>query len=94
MSWINRLRFSMWNKDLEGDLDDEQRFHIDMRVQEFVRNGMSPEEARHQATRQFGNRTSSKKELERWTPSAGLKQFGAICDSRPGCCARPGIHCH
>lgn len=57
MSWINRLRFSLWNKDLEGDLDDEQRFHIDMRVQEFVRNGMSPEEARHQATRQFGNRT-------------------------------------
>jgi len=77
----------MWNKDLEGDLDDEQRFHIDMRVQEFVRNGNVPEEL---VTRLPGNSEiapSSKKELERWTPSAGLKQLARSAIAA-GCCAR------
>jgi predicted permease len=41
---------------LDDQLDDELQFHIEMRTQEFVAAGMTPEEARRQAARLFGNR--------------------------------------
>lgn len=55
MSWINRLHLSFSKKGLEHDLDDELRFHIEMREKEFVAAGMTAHEARHKALRQFGN---------------------------------------
>src|SRR6266568_5093992 len=57
MSWINRLLGSLSKNKLEDQLDDELQFHIDMRTQEFITGGMGPEEARHKATRLFGNQT-------------------------------------
>jgi len=56
MSWINRLRGSLRKRSLQNNLDDELRFHVEMRTQEFVASGMTPEEARYQAARLFGNR--------------------------------------
>src|SRR5437879_13492529 len=56
MSWITRLLGSFRKDRLEVQLDDELRFHIDARTQEFVASGMTPEEARYQAARLFGNR--------------------------------------
>src|SRR6266480_997903 len=56
MSWIHRIRSSFRKRKLEENLDDELQFHIEMRVQEFIATGMAPEDARHQATRLFGNR--------------------------------------
>jgi putative ABC transport system permease protein len=55
MSWIRRVRDSFHKQKLEDQLDDELQFHIEMRIREFVTAGMSPEEARRQATRLFGN---------------------------------------
>ena len=40
---------------LERDLDDEMQFHIDMRAAEFQARGMSPEDARAEALRRFGD---------------------------------------
>ena len=57
MSWINRLRSTFRKNRLENHLDDELQFHIEMRAQEFIAAGMTPEEARHQAARLFGNQT-------------------------------------
>ena len=37
------------------DVGDELRFHLDMRTQEFIDAGMSPEDARHAAARSFGD---------------------------------------
>src|SRR5882724_10937429 len=56
MSWINRLLGSFRKNKLEEQLDDELRFHVEMRVREFVASGMTPEEARRKATLLFGNR--------------------------------------
>jgi predicted permease len=56
MSWINRLLASFRKNRLEDQLDDELRFHIEMRTRELVAAGMTAEEARQQATRLFGNR--------------------------------------
>ena len=55
MSWMNRLLGSLRKSGLEEQLDDELRFHIEMRTQEFVAAGMTAEEARQQAARLFGN---------------------------------------
>jgi hypothetical protein len=55
MSWINRLFGSIRKDKLEDQLDEELQFHIEMRTREFIAAGMTPEEARHQAARLFGN---------------------------------------
>ena len=56
MSWINRLLGSLRKDKLEDQLDDELQFHIEMRTQEFIAAGMTPEEACRHAARLFGNR--------------------------------------
>ncbi len=57
MSWIKRLASSFRNDKLEHQLDDEQRFHIEMRTQEFLAAGMTPGEAHRRARLLFGNQT-------------------------------------
>ena len=57
MSWINRLLGSFRKRPLENDLNDELQFHIEMRTQEFIATGMTPEQARYRAQRLFGNQT-------------------------------------
>jgi putative ABC transport system permease protein len=39
---------------LDADLDDEVRFHLDMAIDEYVRRGLSRDEARAAALRNFG----------------------------------------
>jgi hypothetical protein len=55
MSRITRLWGSLRKNKLEERLDDELQFHIEMRVQQFIAAGMTPEEARYRARRLFGN---------------------------------------
>jgi predicted permease len=55
MSWINRLVGSLRKRPLENNLDDELQFHIEMRTQEFMASGMTPQLARYRAQRLFGN---------------------------------------
>jgi hypothetical protein len=40
---------------LEESLDEEVRFHVETRVEQLVRKGMVPEEARAEALRRFGD---------------------------------------
>jgi predicted permease len=47
---------------LERDLDDELAFHLAMREEEYIRTGMTRDEARAAARRQFGNVTHFKEE--------------------------------
>src|SRR5579871_4777502 len=44
----------------EHDLDDELRAHVEIEIDEKVRDGMSPEEARYSALRAFGSVALSK----------------------------------
>lgn len=55
MPWFSRLLGSLRKNKLESKLDDELRFHIEMRVQEFIAAGMTPVEAQYRAQRLFGN---------------------------------------
>src|SRR5260221_13489758 len=45
---------------LDGEMNEEMRTHIEMRTQQNIEAGMSPEEARFAALRQFGGTESIK----------------------------------
>ena len=51
--WRRYLR--LWGRNLEADLDDELRFHIEMREQEYRAEGMSADEARAAVIARFGD---------------------------------------
>jgi len=55
MRLMKRLRPLFGRSGQERDLSDELRFHIDMKTDENIAAGMSPEEARYAAVRAFGN---------------------------------------
>jgi predicted permease len=58
MTWlrvfIHRLRGLFLKRKLEQDLEDEIRAHLELQIEENLRQGMSPDEARYQARRKFG----------------------------------------
>ena len=58
MSWMRRLLRTVDPQPLDTALDDELRFHLEQRTEEFIAQGMSSEEARRKAALLFGNRTA------------------------------------
>jgi predicted permease len=71
MSWASvvaaRLRGLFEHKRLERELDDEVRFHLEMQVDDNVRAGMHPVDARYAALRSFGAIQPMKETYrERW----------------------------
>jgi putative ABC transport system permease protein len=57
-----RVRALFRSEAIHREIDEEMRFHIDMRAEENVRSGMSPEEARRDAERRFGRLTRVKEQ--------------------------------
>jgi putative ABC transport system permease protein len=51
--WRRFMRF--WGRDIERDIDDELRFHLEMRERDFIAAGMSEREAREAAMARFGS---------------------------------------
>jgi macrolide transport system ATP-binding/permease protein len=62
MGWLRRLRGTFSRT--EDDLDEEVRFHLDERTDEYVRSGMTKEDARQTALRRFGNATLAKERAQ------------------------------
>src|SRR5713226_4271871 len=66
MRWINvfglRLRSLLRSARVEHELDEEVRHHLERQVDENVAAGMSPEEARYSALRDFGGVEQRKEE--------------------------------
>src|SRR5919107_2142110 len=56
----DRLRALLHSDTVHGEIDEEVRFHIEMRTEENIRRGMEPEEARRDAERRFGRLTRIK----------------------------------
>src|SRR5215510_4583750 len=59
-SFLRRVRGLWRSETIHQEITDELQFHIDMRVEENIRRGMSPDEARRDAERNFGNLTRIK----------------------------------
>ena len=51
---LRRLRSLFTTRDLDADLDEELRFHIEMATTQRIEQGMDPERARQSAMRDFG----------------------------------------
>jgi predicted permease len=49
-----RLKATFWKGPFDRDLDAELQFHLDMQIEENLRKGMTPGEARAEARRSFG----------------------------------------
>jgi predicted permease len=52
-----RLLFYLRRDRFDHELEEEMRFHLEMKAEENLAGGISPEEARYAAKRQFGNQT-------------------------------------
>lgn len=60
MGWLRRLGTTLRHSNATDAFDEEARFHIERRIEEHIRNGMSPEDARREAHRQFGSLTRAR----------------------------------
>jgi putative ABC transport system permease protein len=63
MSLIKRLRAMFHSDKLDRDVDEELRSHLEMRAADNAAAGMTPDEARYDAQRRFGNTTLLKEDL-------------------------------
>jgi predicted permease len=61
MDSLSELGRRLWmlirRRQFDADLEEEIRLHLEIREQEQIRAGLSPEEARQAASRRFGNST-------------------------------------
>ncbi len=66
MNWLRtiqtRFHALFRKRELDAEMDEEMHSHIEMRTQENIDAGMSPEEARFAALRQFGGTESIKED--------------------------------
>src|SRR5262249_37501236 len=58
MTWlrilIHRMRGLFLKRKLERELEDEIRSHLEMQIEDYLQQGMIPDEARFAALRKFG----------------------------------------
>jgi predicted permease len=52
--FLSKLRALFQKRKLEGELADEIQSHLEMQIEDLVRQGMNPQEARYSALRKFG----------------------------------------
>lgn len=65
MSWLERIRQLIRRDNLDNDLHAEMELHMELKAQDLVEQGLSPEEARRAAHRSFGNALQQAEE-SRW----------------------------
>lgn len=61
-SLLRRWRALTHKNQLEDELDEEMRFHLERDVEQNIRNGMTPKDARYAALKAFGAMDQSKEE--------------------------------
>src|ERR1022692_1701809 len=75
MKWFHQLQRSVTSffrrERLEGELEEEMSFHLEMQAEEDQERGIPPDEASYRARRQFGNATllrQDSREVWGWAP--------------------------
>jgi putative ABC transport system permease protein len=73
LEWLRlRLRALLRKKDVECELDEELRSHLEREIEQNIGHGMSPEEARDAAHRSFGGLEQAK---ERCRDARGVRMI-------------------
>src|ERR1051325_11063840 len=62
MHWLSKIRTLFHRPQLEIQMEDELRFHLEKQIEQNLAWGMSAEEARYGAIPQFGNVSQVKEE--------------------------------
>ena len=55
MSWLSRLTNALRPDRLDGELEEELRFHLEARAEEAIRRGIAPQDAAREARLRLGN---------------------------------------
>ena len=55
MGWFQRLRNTLPHSRVDDTFDEETRFHLEQRIEEYIAQGLSPDEARRQAAKRLGH---------------------------------------
>jgi len=91
MAWMRRLWRTFRRDELGRELDDELRFHLEMRTRDNLAGGMTPEAARRDARLRFGNPARIKErtrgvDLLGWLETAAqdLRFAGRLLRKGPG----------
>ncbi len=97
MNWWRKIasgfRALFRKEQLDQEMDEEMRFHVEMRVRENIEAGMSPVEARYAALRRFGWALFRKERLEREITRAALSTSGrAKSDFLSVNCCAPSVN--
>ena len=53
MNWLTKIFHR--NEQIDREIDEELRFHIDTRIERYIQAGMTPEQARRKTLDRFGN---------------------------------------
>jgi predicted permease len=75
MSWLDRLTNVVRGRDLNPEIDEELRFHLDSAIDDNVAAGMTEEEARRDALRRFGSRAGLLERTRDANLVIGLERF-------------------
>ncbi|HET9712385.1 MAG TPA: permease prefix domain 1-containing protein, partial [Pyrinomonadaceae bacterium] len=59
---LRRWRALIHKDAMEHELDEEMQFHLDRDIEQKIKGGMSPEDARYAALKAFGRFDQSKEE--------------------------------
>ena len=66
ISGLRRVfRLALFRRDVEGDVQDELAFHLELKVADLVRSGWTEAEARAEAQRRFGDYDDIRREVTR-----------------------------
>src|SRR5215467_8234790 len=86
-----RLRALLRKSEIERELDEELRYHIEQQTEQNIRLGMNPEEARHVTLNAFGGVEQAKERSRdsrgvRWVEELwqDLRYGGRMLMKRPG----------
>src|SRR5438105_7104986 len=60
MGWLRRLRGTLLDSEIDETFDEETRFHLEALTGEYVRRGMTPEEAAGVARHRLGNLSAAR----------------------------------
>jgi predicted permease len=74
--WLDRLAAIFRGPRLDLELDEEMQAHIDLAVEENLRRGLAPDEARTAAMRKFGGVAQAKEAYREQRGVPFLEQFG------------------
>ena len=71
------LRATLFRSRADRDMRDEMQFHIDRRAEQLIAHGMSPDDARTEARRMFGNIAALQERVRDTRPARGLESVAA-----------------